>query len=111
MGGAIMELPGIAKLAREGVALTALQAMAGKLWLAAGGSSVDEDGAVLAAVDAFWRSQPGDDPYWDFLSTRMMCDACGETYKVENLGVCPNCYRTLCYRCGRDCRCGHAIVG
>lgn len=104
-----MSAPGIVLLARSGAPLTALQATAGKLWLVYGGD--DADGAVKRAVDTFWAGEDGDDPYWDYLATRMHCDACGERFRLENLAVCPNCFRVSCSAHGRACRCGHTMLG
>jgi len=106
-----MDLPHIVALARKGAELDPLQATAGKLWLAGTGAALDEGGQLRRAVDAFWRCQPGADPYWAFMATRMDCDGCGEIFKVENLAICPNCFRTWCYRHDRTCRCGHTTVG
>lgn len=106
-----MTLPRIAELARSGAALTDLQAIAGKLWLANGGAAADEDGAIAAAIAAYWKAQPGADPYWEALDTRTTCDACGETFKLENLSICPNCFSLACYKHDRACACGHARVG
>jgi hypothetical protein len=104
-----MQQPAIVKLAREGGDLSPLQAVAGQLWLAYGGD--DADGAVARAIEAHWRAQGGSDPYRDCLSTRMACDGCGESYRLENLAVCPNCFNTYCHRHGRTCRCGWATLG
>jgi hypothetical protein len=104
-----MKPPAVVDLVRQGAALDLLEAAAAKLWLAGGGA--DPDGAIAASVEAFWRAQPGDDPYWAFLSQRMACDGCGDTSKIENLSICPNCFNTYCYRHGRDCECGHVTVG
>lgn len=106
-----MAPPRIADLARSGAALSELQAIAGKLWLANGGDAEDQDGAIAAAIAAHWKAQPGADPYWDALDTRMPCDACGETFKLENLSVCPNCFSVSCYKHDRACSCGHTRVG
>lgn len=104
-----MKEPAIVTLVRQGAALTPLQAVAAKLWRESGGD--DPDGSLGRAIEAYWRARPGDDGYWAALSQRMSCDSCGETYKLENLSVCPNCFRVYCYRHGRDCSCGHAILG
>ena len=104
-------LPRIVQMIRDGEPLDDLSAAAGKLWLSYGGKETDEGGVVSAAIDAYWRGQPGKDPYWDFLSNRTDCDACGETYKLENLSICPNCFKTYCYRHDRTCGCGHKTLG
>lgn len=102
-----MKAPLIASLVRDGAALTPLQAAAGRLWL------VGKDGAedVRRAVEAYWADRGGDDAYWELMSSRMDCSACGEIYKLENLSICPNCYQTYCYRHGRTCCCGCDTVG
>ena len=104
-------LPRIAELARSGAELSDVQAIAGKLWLANGGAALDEDGAIAATIAAYWKAQPGADPYWDALDTRTSCDACGETYKLENLSICPNCFSLACHNHDRACACGHMRVG
>ncbi|MEQ1617017.1 MAG: hypothetical protein ABL883_01575 [Terricaulis sp.] len=104
-----MSAPSIVRLAGEGATLSSIEAAAGKLWLAAGGEDVD--GSVRRAVEAFWRAQPGADPYWDFLSTRMDCDNCGERNRLENLSICPNCFNVYCSKHERKCACGHNLVG
>jgi hypothetical protein len=104
-------IPKIVELARENAPLSDVQAAVGKLWLDYGGAAQDADGAVSRAIEAHWRARGGEDPYWDFLATRGVCDACGESYKHENLSICPNCFRTYCPRHGRACRCGHAALG
>ncbi|MBI1186871.1 MAG: hypothetical protein GC206_05985 [Alphaproteobacteria bacterium] len=104
-----MTPPRIVALARSAAPLSPLQAVAGTLWLAAGGA--DEDGAVKRAVDACWAAESGDDPYWDYLATRMQCDVCAERFKLENLALCPNCFRVGCYAHGRACACGHVMLG
>ena len=106
-----MTPPHIVHLIREGATLNDLQATAGKLWLAYGGAQQDEGGAVAAAIEAYWRARPGNDPYWDFLGNRGSCVACGEVYKYENLAICPNCFKTYCYRHPRQCTCGHRTLG
>ncbi len=95
--------------ARAGAKLGTIEAVAGRLWLMQGGADVD--GAVKHAVDAFWAGEPGDDPYWDAMSARTPCGACGEVNRLENLSVCPNCFAVYCYRHGRDCVCGHPTLG
>jgi hypothetical protein len=104
-----MKHPSVVDLIREGAALSALQAVAAKLWLDAGGA--DPDGAVARGIEAYWRSQPGADPYWDCLSRRMNCDACGETSRLENLAICPDCFKVFCYKHGSVCVCGCATLG
>lgn len=104
-----MPEPRIVQLLRSGAALSQIQGLAAKLWLAAGGA--DPDGRLAAAVDAYWKSQPGADPYWQALSERMNCAACGETYRLENTSICPNCFKTYCYKHERTCVCGHATLG
>lgn len=104
-------LPRIVFLIREGGALNDLQAAAGKLWLMHGGKALDTDGAIAAAIDAYWRAQPGRDPYWDFLSERARCGTCGERYKYENLALCPNCFSATCHRHDRLCACGSTALG
>lgn len=111
MPSKVTDLPQIVLLAREGATLSDLQACAGKLWLAEDAAKADNDGAVRSAIDAHWKTLPGADPYWDFLSTRGACSRCGETNKYENLAVCPNCFNTFCYREPRACDCGHVALG
>ena len=106
-----MTLPRIVFLVRSGARLNDLQASAGKLWLQSGGAALDEDGSAVAAIEAYWRTRPGKDPYWDFLNTRGTCDACGESYKLENLAICPNCFKVTCHRHSRACACGHTALG
>lgn len=101
--------PEVVRLVRTGAPLSGLQAVAAKLWFDAGGD--DPDGSLKAAVAAYWQAQPGGDPYWDFLSQPMDCDACGDTNRLENLAVCPNCFKTICYKHGRACTCGHSTLG
>jgi hypothetical protein len=103
------EMPAIVRLAREGVALTPLQAVAGKLWVAHSGA--DADGAATRAIEEYWRAAGGDDAYWRRMDERMSCNACGEVYKLENLAVCPNCFSVRCYRHDRLCTCGFAALG
>lgn len=103
--------PRIVALVREGAALSDLQAAAGKLWLDHGGAASDEGGVMASTIEAYWRAKPGRDPYWDFLGERASCDACGESYKYENLAICPNCFRATCHRHDRRCRCGHDTLG
>lgn len=106
-----MTLPRIVKLIREGAQLDDIQAAAGKLWLAYGGRELDRSGRIALAVQAYWRSRPGTDPYWNFLGKRGSCDSCGEAYAYENLAICPNCFSTYCYRHNRLCSCGHQALG
>lgn len=103
------EPPAIVRLASKGVGLTPLQAVAGRLWVAHEGA--DPDGVVARAVEAYWRAADGDDGYWRLMSQRMSCDICGETYKLENLAVCPNCFGVRCYRHDRSCGCGFPVLG
>jgi hypothetical protein len=100
--------PAIVSLVREGAALTPIQAAAGRLWLGAGAGDIED---VRRVIEDYWREHGGDGAYWALMSARMSCDACGETYKLENLSICPNCFRTRCYRHGRTCACGHEAVG
>jgi hypothetical protein len=106
-----MTLPAVVQMIREGVPLDDLQATAAKLWLDYGGDAMDDGGKVRAAVEAYWRSKRGSDPYWDFLEQRSSCNRCGETYKYENLSICPNCFNTYCYRHNAQCSCGHKPLG
>ena len=102
----IADLTQIVMLAREGATLTDLQACTGKLWLAEDGN---DDDALRKAVDAHRNRSTSDDPYWDFLAGRGNCSRCGETNKYENLSVCPNCFKTFCYRESRAC--GYVALG
>ena len=106
-----MILPRIVHMVRKGASLGDLEATAGKLWLAYGGAELDRDGTVKQVIDAYWQGRPGADPYWDFLGTRGTCDHCGMGYKYENLMICPNCFKTYCYRHDRSCTCGHRALG
>jgi hypothetical protein len=104
-------LPRIALMARAGEPLSSLQAVAGKLWLGYGGDQLDEDGAIARAIGAFWAAEGDGDPYWDYLDNRFACDGCGESYKLENLAVCPNCFALRCHKHDRACSCGHTLLG
>ena len=106
-----LDLPQIVFLVRDGAKLNDLQACAGKLWLAEAGGKMDDVGAVRKAIDAYWTARPGADPYWDFLATRGNCSNCAETFKYENLAICPNCFKSYCYRESRACDCGHKALG
>ena len=108
---ATMALPRIVQLIRDGAKLDDLQAAAGKLWLGYGGKEQDEGGIVASAIEAYWRGRPGADPYWDFLENRGNCDSCREGHKFENLSICPNCFKTYCYRHNQTCSCGHKPLG
>ena len=104
-------LPRIVHMIRDGEPLDDLKAAAGQLWLAHGGEAHDADGAIAAVIALYWKMRPGKDPYWDFLSLRGRCSRCGESYKLENLAICPNCFKTSCYRHERACACGHTALG
>ncbi|MBI1250704.1 MAG: hypothetical protein GC189_04445 [Alphaproteobacteria bacterium] len=107
-----MNPPRIVVLCREGATLDDVQAVAGKLWLNTPAAALEDvDGAVNKAIAAYWAALPGPDPYWDALAARMTCDACGESSKLENLSVCPNCFSAFCYRHGRNCPCGGETLG
>ena len=88
-----------------------LRATAARLWLAAHGEAIDPGGDLREAVRSYWSSRPGDDPYWDFLSNRDPCAACGEVFRYENLSICPNCLRTYCPAHRSRCGCGFDVVG
>lgn len=104
-------LPKIVHMAYEGASLSDLEACAGKLWVDDDGGRQDADGAVRRAIEEHWNAKPGNDPYWDFLGTRGLCDQCGQSFKHENMAICPNCFRTHCYRETRNCSCGHVMLG
>ena len=106
-----MKEPQIIARLREGAALSDISAAAARLWLETDGRDADPDGSLKEAVAAYWRECPGADPYWDFLYRRGYCAACGETYRFENLAICPNCLKTFCYRDNELCGCGFRPVG
>ena len=104
-------IPSVIRDLRAGRELDDLRAVAARLWLSAHGDAVDPDRSLREAVQAYWASRPGDDPYWAFLEDRGSCDACGESYRFENLSICPECLRTYCPRHRARCICGFDVVG
>src|SRR5262245_36055075 len=106
-----MPIPQTIELIRQNAPLNDRQALAGKLWLEAGGSREDEGGIVAARVSAYWQAKGGKDPYWDFLATRGSCCECGTSYRYENLSICPGCLNTYCYRHSGQCDCGQTTLG
>jgi hypothetical protein len=101
--------PRIAILAADGAELDPVQAVAARLW--AGQAGVDPEGVVAKAAEKYWRAHGGDDGYWSALGQPMACGRCGETYKLENLSVCPNCFALACSRHDRLCACGQRALG
>ena len=106
-----MPTPRIVELIRRRAKLSDLQAMAGRMWLAYGGAKLDSNGAIAAVIADYWRSRPGDDPYWDFLATRANCSSCGESRKYEDFLICPNCFKTYCFFHSQQCVCGFTLLG
>lgn len=63
----------------------------------------------------------GGAPYEALLRQRYVCPSCGETWRLENLSVCCECYELLCSRCCEHsernahgeklCACGGIYVG
>jgi len=56
-----------------------------------------------------------------YLSDRESCRGCGERYRFENLSLCTDCSRRVCYKCrggasrapngNSACECGGELVG
>lgn len=54
----------------------------------------------------------GDAQYNKMLRIREHCCGCGETYRLENLSICIECFNGYCYRCFRGrCSCSGELVG
>jgi hypothetical protein len=62
-------------------------------------------------VSAGFEKMGGMEWYDSFLRRRERCSVCFETYRIENLSVCPKCKSYYCYRCRVDCVCGLPLVG
>ena len=105
------DLPAVILDLRAGRELDDLRATAARLWLALRDDAIDPDRKLRDAVRTYWASRPGDDPYWSYLENRDSCDSCGESYRYENLSICPNCLRTFCPRRRALCSCGFDVVG
>ncbi|MEO8754404.1 MAG: hypothetical protein ABI624_17170 [Casimicrobiaceae bacterium] len=73
--------------------------------------------AFIRACEAALR----DDWLDAYLSDRESCRECGESYRFENVSLCTNCSRKLCYKCvgavprapngNPACQCGGEFVG
>lgn len=62
-------------------------------------------------IEASWNYL-GELNYSNILSRRYICDQCFESYRLENLSICTDCYNCYCYRCYHSlCSCGGDIVG
>jgi hypothetical protein len=91
--------------------LSAAEKIAAKLWIYAQRERFDPQGRLGAMVEALWQTHGGKDAYWDVLGERDRCGECGQTFRLENLAICPNCFRLSCYRHRHTCACGHTPVG
>lgn len=94
------------------------------LWVNSTGGKNEEYSEDLADfVNASFQAL-GDDQYSKFLAQREYCLGCGQSYRIENLCICTNCYRLYCYGCvgsrpgaGKSsngnvqCLCGGEFVG
>lgn len=111
MPDTITQTPRILEMVRDGVRLNDLQATAAYLWLYRNREEFDADGSLAARIDTYWKARPGRDPYCDFLARRDTCRSCADTYRYENLSICPDCFATYCPRHNGLCSCGHKPVG
>lgn len=87
------------------------EAIAARLWIYLERESFDPNGALGAVIEQLWKARGGDDVYEDVLRQRDRCGECAEIYRLENLSICPNCFRLTCYRHKKRCSCGHLPVG
>ncbi|MGW1976999.1 hypothetical protein [Streptomyces sp. NPDC001889] len=61
---------------------------------------------VTAAYDAI-----GGDEGWNvMLRARDVCESCGDTYRLENIGLCTGCMEYTCYSCRGHGSCAGEIV-
>lgn len=52
----------------------------------------------------------GSDGWNAMLRERVICVSCGDTYRLENIGLCTGCMRYACYDCGAHASCTGEIV-
>lgn len=60
------------------------------------------------------RDAVGQEQIDRYFCQRVSCSGCGETYRVENIGICVLCGRYWCYQCmsgrARVCGCGGEVL-
>jgi hypothetical protein len=70
----------------------------------------------IAEYIAASRRRLGGDAAWDeILRRKIACDGCEDTFRVENLSICTDCFNFFCYQCKGDSwhpgSCGGLLVG
>lgn len=71
----------------------------------------DHPAIVNEFISQSMAHKGGSEWYDTFLRQRSTCSVCFETYKVENLSICPKCESYYCYRCRKDCGCDVSLIG
>ncbi|OKK17230.1 hypothetical protein AMK16_20280 [Streptomyces sp. CB00455] len=70
----------------------------------------DHDIAWAEFVAASYDSIGGRGGWEAMLRERTTCQTCGDSYLLENIGLCTGCMRYTCYSCGGHERCAGEIV-
>lgn len=66
---------------------------------------------VLEYIQASYDAT-GDDGWVYILHRKRQCISCGETYRVENIGMCTDCFNFYCFNChDKHIHCPGIIVG
>ncbi len=95
--------------------------MVAYLWCHSRGAKKEGYSEEIAEFAAANKKAIGDLNYDKMLRARDYCNFCAETYKLENLSICIDCYNVYCYRCATNrgvcangnscCVCGGDLVG
>jgi hypothetical protein len=98
-----------------------LDLVALRCWLHSDGGKRDGASPLLKEYASSARSVQPDNWLDDYLDVREHCNSCGESYRFENIALCPNCHGVRCYRCASStltasngnssCECGGEYVG
>ncbi len=81
------------------------------IWNALQKNKPDHPAIVNEFISESMANKGGSEWYDTFLRQRSNCSVCFETYKIENLSVCPKCKSYYCPRCNKDCYCDVSLIG
>ncbi|MFC9653658.1 MULTISPECIES: hypothetical protein [unclassified Streptomyces] len=77
-------------------------------WHVQHGTDHDTTWAEYAA--ASYDAIGGSDGWSAMLRERANCESCGDSYRLENIGVCTGCMRYTCYSCDGHGACAGVVV-
>ncbi|MFE5857054.1 hypothetical protein ACFQ61_28045 [Streptomyces sp. NPDC056500] len=70
----------------------------------------DHDITWAEYAAAAFHNIGGTDGWNAMLRERANCQRCGDTYRLENIGLCTGCMRYTCYACGGHESCTGEIL-